>query len=87
MAFAPSAPNPAPSALISARRRRLMQRCSETIGAIAERAGQGADRTAKPGEVADGNDPLPVPAGRGTELPLRVLIQWVGSGAQVAGPA
>ena len=35
MAFAPSAPNPAPSALISMRRRPVMQRSSETIGAIA----------------------------------------------------
>src|SRR4051794_30153859 len=35
MASAPSAPNPAPSALISIRRRSVMQRSSESIGAIA----------------------------------------------------
>src|ERR1700731_901304 len=35
MAFAPSAPNPAPSVLSSRRRRLGMQRSSETIGAIA----------------------------------------------------
>src|ERR1035441_5037590 len=35
MACAPSAPNPVPSALISMSRRPVMQRSSETIGAIA----------------------------------------------------
>ena len=87
MASGPSARNPAPSALISRRRRPVMQRSSETIGAIAGALAKAQIELAKPGEVADRDHPLALPARRRPQLPLRVLIQRARSGAQVAGPA
>ena len=64
-----------------------MQRSSETIGAIAGALAKAQIELAKPGEVADRDHPLALPARSRPQLPLRLLIQRVRSGAQVAGAA
>jgi hypothetical protein len=59
-----------------------MQRCSESIGAIAGAlASQGPDRARQPREVADRNHPLALPPRERPQLPLPALIQRVRPGA------
>ena len=75
MACAPSARSPVPSVLISMRRRPVMQRSSETIGAIAGALAKAQIELDQPREVADRNHPLALPARRRPELPLCVACK------------
>ena len=53
-----------------------MQRSSETIGAIAGALAKAQIELVNPQKVVDRNHPLPVPARRRPQLPLRVAGKW-----------